>query len=109
MALRRFFGTDRFEFSLTNPDLPGVVRSFESFSQAADEAAVSRIYAGQHFRYDEDAGQALGSKSPSSSPTPCCGQTPADPTTTAACASAHAGVRHEGRRRRGATRSRGAR
>ena len=29
-------------------------------SQAADEAAVSRIYAGQHFRYDEDAGQALG-------------------------------------------------
>ena len=29
-------------------------------SQAADEASVSRIYAGQHFRYDEDAGQALG-------------------------------------------------
>jgi hypothetical protein len=59
-ALRDFFATDRLDFSLTNPSLPGIVRSFQSFSQAADEAAASRIYAGQHFRYDEDAGQALG-------------------------------------------------
>ena len=59
-ALREFFGSDRLDFSLTNPTLPGIVRSFQSFSQASDEAAVSRIYAGQHFRYDEDAGQALG-------------------------------------------------
>ncbi len=59
-TLRDFFGTDRVDLSLTNPSLPGIVRSFQSFSQAADEAAASRIYAGQHFRYDEDAGQALG-------------------------------------------------
>jgi hypothetical protein len=59
-TLRDFFGTDRLDFSLTNPSLPGVVRSFQSFSEAADEASVSRIYAGQHFRYDEDAGQTLG-------------------------------------------------
>src|SRR6266404_6344916 len=59
-TLHDFFGTDLLDFSLTNPSLPGVVRSFQSFSQAADEAAVSRIYAGQHFRYDEDAGQTLG-------------------------------------------------
>jgi hypothetical protein len=59
-SLRDFFGTDLLDFSLTNPSLPGIVRTFQSFSQAADEAAVSRIYAGQHFRYDEDAGQALG-------------------------------------------------
>jgi hypothetical protein len=59
-TLRNFFGTDRLDFSLTNPNVPGVVRSFQSFSQAADEAAASRIYAGQHFRYDEDAGQTLG-------------------------------------------------
>jgi hypothetical protein len=58
--LRDFFGTDRLDFSLTNPNLPSIVRSFQSFSQASDEAAASRIYAGQHFRYDEDAGQALG-------------------------------------------------
>jgi hypothetical protein len=59
-ALRAFFGTDRLDFSLTTPSLPGVTRSFQSFSQAADEASASRIYAGQHFRSDEDAGQALG-------------------------------------------------
>jgi hypothetical protein len=59
-VLGDFFGTDRLDFSLTNPNLPGVVRTFQSFSQAADEAAASRIYAGQHFRYDEDGGQALG-------------------------------------------------
>jgi hypothetical protein len=35
------------------------VRSFTSFSQAADEASASRIFAGQHFRYGEHAGQAL--------------------------------------------------
>src|SRR2546428_1668744 len=45
---RDFFGTDRVDFSLTNPGLPGIVRSFQSFSQASDEAAASRIYAGQH-------------------------------------------------------------
>jgi hypothetical protein len=59
-ALQSFFGTDRVDFSLSNPALPGVVRSFQSFSQAAQEASASRIYAGQHFRYDEDAGQTLG-------------------------------------------------
>jgi PAP2 superfamily len=60
ITLRDFFGSDRAQLALTNASLPGVVRSFDSFSQAADEAAVSRIFAGQHFRYDEDAGQALG-------------------------------------------------
>jgi hypothetical protein len=60
VALREFFGSDRLDFSLANPSLPGIVRSFRSFSQASEEAAASRIYAGQHFRYDEDAGQVLG-------------------------------------------------
>jgi hypothetical protein len=59
-ALQASLGTDRVDFSLSNPAFPGVVRSFQSFSQAAQEASASRIYAGQHFRYDEDAGQALG-------------------------------------------------
>ena len=59
-TLRDFFGADRLDFSLTNASVPSVVRTFQSFSEAADEAAASRIYAGQHFRYDEDAGQALG-------------------------------------------------
>jgi hypothetical protein len=58
-VLQDFFGTDVFSFSVTNPSV-GITRSFTSFSQASDEAFASRIFAGQHFRYDESAGQALG-------------------------------------------------
>ena len=60
-VLEDFFGTDVFSFSLTNPSA-GITRSFTSFSAAANEASNSRIFAGQHFRYDEAAGQALGSQ-----------------------------------------------
>ncbi len=58
-VLRRFLHTDAFSFSLSNATV-GITRSFGSFSQAAAEASASRIFAGQHFRYDEDAGQELG-------------------------------------------------
>jgi hypothetical protein len=54
-------GSDNFTFSLSN-STTGITRSFVSFSQAADEASASRIFAGQHFRYDENAGQTLGSR-----------------------------------------------
>src|SRR5262249_10086080 len=60
-VLEDFFGTDSFSFSLTNATV-GITRTFESFSQASDEASVSRIFAGQHFRSDEDTGQALGNQ-----------------------------------------------
>jgi hypothetical protein len=58
-VLQDFFGTDVFSFALSNATV-GITRTFDGFSQAADEAAASRIFAGQHFRYDEDAGQTLG-------------------------------------------------
>jgi hypothetical protein len=35
------------------------VRNFTSFSAAAEEAGLSRIYAGQHFRTDHIAGKTL--------------------------------------------------
>jgi hypothetical protein len=60
-VLEDFFGTDVFSFSLANPSV-GIARSFMSFSQAADEASASRIVAGQHFRFDEEAGQTLGNQ-----------------------------------------------
>jgi hypothetical protein len=60
-VLEDVFGTDVFSFSLANPSV-GITRSFTSFSAAADEASDSRIFAGQHFRYDEEAGQTLGSQ-----------------------------------------------
>ncbi len=37
-------------------------RSFDSFSQAGMEAALSRVYLGIHFRYDSEAGFDLGNK-----------------------------------------------
>jgi hypothetical protein len=59
-VLASFFHDDHDSFAVTSEVLPGVERSFSSFSGAADEAAASRIYAGQHFRFDEVAGERLG-------------------------------------------------
>jgi hypothetical protein len=59
-VLASFFHGDGDSFAVTSEVLPGVARSFTSFSAAADEASDSRIFAGQHFRFDQDAGQRLG-------------------------------------------------
>ena len=37
-------------------------RSFKSFSEAATECALSRVYLGIHFRYDSEAGNQLGTQ-----------------------------------------------
>ena len=58
-VLTRFFGDDE-QFSLTSPALPGVTRSFTSFSGAAQEAGLSRIFSGQHTRVDHVVGVSLG-------------------------------------------------
>jgi hypothetical protein len=41
--------------------MPGVVRSFTSFPAAAEEATLSRVFAGQHFLFDLTTGQRLDS------------------------------------------------
>jgi hypothetical protein len=58
-VLTAVYGND-FAFTLTSPALPGVERSFVSFSEAAEEASVSRIYNGNHTRVDQVAGENLG-------------------------------------------------
>jgi PAP2 superfamily len=58
-VLAGFFGNDQ-HFSVTSPALPGVTRSFTSFSAAAQEAGLSRIFSGQHTRLDHVAGLKLG-------------------------------------------------
>jgi PAP2 superfamily len=58
-VLTSFFG-DNQNFSLTSPALPGVTRSFRSFTAAAQEAGLSRIFSGQHTRLDHVAGLRLG-------------------------------------------------
>jgi membrane-associated phospholipid phosphatase len=47
-------------FASTGTSMPGVVRHFASFHQAAEEAAASRLYGGIHFPFDNDAGRTLG-------------------------------------------------
>jgi membrane-associated phospholipid phosphatase len=59
--LRDLLG-DKFNFDVTSESLPGVTRHFTSFTSAAQEAGLSRIYAGQHFRFDHDAGRFLGQR-----------------------------------------------
>jgi hypothetical protein len=58
--LKSVLGHDHFNFSVTSEVLPGVERSFDSFSDAAREATLSRIFAGVHFRFDLTAGHRLG-------------------------------------------------
>ena len=41
--------------------MPGVVRSFNSFTDAIDEVQDARIFAGIHFRSATHDGQVLGS------------------------------------------------
>jgi hypothetical protein len=47
-------------FSTTSDALPGVTRSFDSFSAAAEEAGQSRIYGGIHWQYDNQLGLSTG-------------------------------------------------
>jgi hypothetical protein len=59
-VLNSFFRENHFDFNVTSEVLPGVDRSFTSFSAAAEEATLSRIFAGVHFRSDLTTGQRLG-------------------------------------------------
>jgi hypothetical protein len=60
-VLRNYLG-DQISLDVTSESLPGVTRHFNSFSDAAVEAGLSRIYAGQHFRFDHEAGEHLGNQ-----------------------------------------------
>ena len=59
-VLRSFLGRDHFDFNVTSEVVSGVERSFTSFSAASEEATLSRIFAGQHFRSDLTSGHRLG-------------------------------------------------
>ncbi len=50
-VLASFFGTDDLSFTITTSTAPGgVFRSYASFSQAAEENLISRVWLGAHFR-----------------------------------------------------------
>jgi PAP2 superfamily len=61
VVLRQVFGTDQVEFTATSGvPLPGLIRTFTSFSAAGQENADSRVYAGVHFRSATTNGLKLG-------------------------------------------------
>ncbi|PYI85991.1 MAG: hypothetical protein DME26_09845 [Verrucomicrobia bacterium] len=59
-VLAMFYGTDNIVFTTGSDFLPGVTRSFGSFSSAAAEAAISRLYGGIHFRSASEDGLSAG-------------------------------------------------
>lgn len=62
-VLARFFDNDQIQFTTTSgTPFPGITRSFTSFSQAAQENADSRVYAGIHFRSATRDGLRQGTK-----------------------------------------------
>jgi len=60
-VLPLFFGTEDLPFTTGSDFLPGVFRSFSTCMDAAEEAGVSRIYGGIHFRSASEDGLQAGS------------------------------------------------
>jgi hypothetical protein len=59
-VLPLFFGTEDLPFTTGSDFLPGVFRSFSTCLDAAEEAALSRIYGGIHFRSASEDGLQAG-------------------------------------------------
>jgi hypothetical protein len=58
-VLADFFG-ERTHFRVESDVMPGIVRSFDSFSAALEEVQDARVFAGIHFRSATTDGQTLG-------------------------------------------------
>ncbi len=58
--LGHILGTDEYTFTTTSSSLPGVERTYRSFSECTDEICMSRVYGGIHFRFSNDAGRVIG-------------------------------------------------
>ena len=58
--LALYIGSDDFEFTSTSDGLPGVVRSYDSFSEACIELNMSRVWGGIHTMADVVEGRQAG-------------------------------------------------
>ncbi len=59
-VLKNFLGTDSFSFVAQSESVGIANRTFTSFSQAAEEAGMSRIYGGIHYHFDNVLGLSSG-------------------------------------------------
>jgi hypothetical protein len=58
--LRRVYGAGGHAITVANPAVPGLTFHFTRFDQITDDISDARVYGGIHFRFDQDAGAALG-------------------------------------------------
>jgi hypothetical protein len=59
-VLERIFSDRRPSITLTNTAVPGVTLNYTSLQKITDDIADARVYAGIHFRFDQEAGAELG-------------------------------------------------
>ncbi len=59
-TLADFYGTDNLTFTIGSDEEPGTYETFNSFSAAAAQNGMSRIYLGVHFIFDDKAGITEG-------------------------------------------------
>ena len=60
-VLASFFGNDA-DFTVTSNGLPGVTRSFTTFSSAVAQVADARVFAGFHFRFSCNDASGVGAQ-----------------------------------------------
>jgi membrane-associated phospholipid phosphatase len=60
-VLTSFFG-NKTEFTVTSNGLPGVTRSFTTFSSAVAQVADARVFAGFHFRFSCNDAAGMGAQ-----------------------------------------------
>jgi hypothetical protein len=58
--LRRIYGEGGHLITLSNPAVPDIVLQYTTFKEITDDISDARVYAGIHFRTDQDAGERLG-------------------------------------------------
>jgi membrane-associated phospholipid phosphatase len=59
-TLANFYGTDNITFTIGSDEEPGLYETFNSFSAAAEQNGISRIYLGIHYIFDKTNGIAEG-------------------------------------------------
>ena len=58
--MRRLYGEAGHLITLSNPAVPSIVLQYTRFNQITNDISDARVYAGIHFRFDQDAGATLG-------------------------------------------------
>jgi hypothetical protein len=60
VILERLLGTGRTSITLSNPALPGFTLHYTKLRQITDDIADARVYAGIHFRFDQESAEVMG-------------------------------------------------